>query len=102
MLKAKDGYLLIDEFENGLHHSAQTRIWKFIFVLAKKLNAQVFATTHSWDCVEAFQEAAAENEEDKDAMLIRLQRKKDGTTIKAVGYDKREMDIVTRQGIEVR
>lgn len=101
MSAAGDGYLLIDEFETGLHYSVQADVWRAIFKLAHEWNVQVFATTHSWDCIEAFQKAAAENE-DEEAMLIRLQRKKDGTTIKAVGYDKREMDIVTRQGIEVR
>jgi len=100
-VKSKNGYLLIDEFENGLHHSVQVDIWRMIFETAKLLNTQVFATTHSWDCVEAFQEAAAEDH-NEEAMLIRLQRKKDGTGIQAISYDERRMAIATEQGIEVR
>lgn len=96
----KGGWLLIDEFEIGLHHRIQLDLWRVIFKLAEALNVQVFATTHSWDCVEAFQEAAAEDE--ASAMLIRLQQTKDGSTINSVTYTKEEMDIVTRQGIEVR
>lgn len=101
LANTSDGFLLIDEFETGLHHSTQTDMWRMIFETAKRLNIQVFATTHSWDCVEAFQEASSENE-DARAMLIRLQRKRDGTRIVATPYDKESVEIVTRQGIEVR
>lgn len=54
MVNSQDGYLLIDEFENGLHYSVQERVWEVIFTLAKNLNVQVFATTHSSDCIKAF------------------------------------------------
>ena len=54
MVNAQDGYLLIDEFENGLHYSVQEKVWKVIFTLAKSLNVQVFATTHSNDCIKTF------------------------------------------------
>jgi AAA15 family ATPase/GTPase len=51
---AKGGFLLIDEFENGLHYSVQERIWQLAFEMAQRLDIQVFATSHSWDCVESF------------------------------------------------
>lgn len=54
MVNAQDGYLLIDEFENGLHYSVQERVWEVIFTLAESLNVQVFVTTHSSDCIKAF------------------------------------------------
>ncbi len=54
LVNAKNGMLLIDEFENGVHWSVQPKIWDVIFRLAKQLNVQVFATTHSKDCVSAF------------------------------------------------
>jgi len=54
MVNAQDGYLLIDEFENGLHYSVQEQVWKVIFSLADSLNVQVFVTTHSSDCIKAF------------------------------------------------
>ena len=101
MSTASNGYLIIDEFETGLHHSIQADVWRAVFKLAHEWNVQVFATTHSWDCVEAFQEAAAEDQ-NEEAMLIRLQRKRDGTGIVATPYDEESLKIVTRQGIEVR
>ncbi|MBF0213248.1 MAG: AAA family ATPase [Magnetococcales bacterium] len=64
MVNAKDGVLLLDEAENGLHWSVQQQLWKIIFHLSKALNIQVFATTHSKDCIAGFQEAWQENPEE--------------------------------------
>jgi ABC-type dipeptide/oligopeptide/nickel transport system ATPase component len=55
LVNAQNGLLLIDEFENGLHWSIQPKVWDIIFQLAEKLNVQVFATTHSRDCVRGFE-----------------------------------------------
>jgi hypothetical protein len=47
------GFLLIDEVENGLHWSVLPRVWRFLVETARTLDVQVFATTHSKDCLEA-------------------------------------------------
>ncbi len=54
LVNAQNGLLLIDEFENGLHWSVQPSVWDIVFQLAERLNVQVFATTHSRDCVQGF------------------------------------------------
>lgn len=54
LVNAKDGVLLIDEFENGLHWTVQESVWRVLFQMAEKLNVQVFCTTHSRDCISAF------------------------------------------------
>ncbi len=51
LVNCKDGYLLIDEFENGLHYSTQEDLWKVIAGVAENLDVQVFATTHSSDTI---------------------------------------------------
>ncbi len=56
LVAAKDGILLVDEIENGVHYSVLVSLWKFIAKVAKRLNIQVFATSHSLDCVRAFHE----------------------------------------------
>jgi len=101
LANSQNGFLFIDEFETGLHHSVQKQMWELILNKAKELNIQVFATTHSWDCVEAFQQVAVENEGD-EAMLIRLQRRKSGDGIVSILYDKEDLTIVTEDNIEVR
>lgn len=98
LCNARNGVLLVDEIENGLHYSVQTEIWRTIFRLANDLNVQVFATSHSWDCVRAFQEAACESPE--DGVLVRLSRKDD--RIIPTLFTEKELEIVTRDQIEVR
>ena len=46
------GMVLVDEIENGLHHSVQADVWKVISNAAKQFDTQVFATTHSFECIE--------------------------------------------------
>lgn len=96
---AQDTMLLVDEIDSGLHFSVLMEVWRMIFAMAESLNVQVFATTHSWDCVEAFQHAAAENER-QDGILIRLQR--EGDQILPVIVDEETLAIVTSRQIEVR
>jgi hypothetical protein len=98
LVTAKAGLLLIDEVENGLHHSVQYDVWKMIFALAQKLNVQVLATSHSWDTIEAFQKVAGETPE--DGVLVRLLRK--GDDVIATVFGEQDLRIVTRDKIEVR
>ncbi|CDH44295.1 MAG: AAA family ATPase [Candidatus Competibacteraceae bacterium] len=62
LANAKDGTLLVDEFENGLHWSVLPKVWDAVFKLAERLNVQVFATTHSRDCILGFKQAWEQNE----------------------------------------
>lgn len=102
LVNTKDGLLLVDDFENGLHYSVQSDLWRFIFRLAHHLNIQVFATTHSWDCIEGFQTAAQACKEDteEESLLISLENRKSGVV--AVPFNKEELRIVTRERVEVR
>ncbi len=99
-VQCKDGILLIDEIENGLHYSALVDVWKLIFKTAKDLNVQVFATTHSKDCIEAFTQAAIDDEE-SEGMLIRLERNKDDRIIAKTIEEERLADAIN-YGAEVR
>lgn len=98
LCNARNGVLLVDEIENGLHYLVQTEIWRTIFRLANTLNVQVFATSHSWDCVRAFQQAASESPQ--DGVLVRLSRLED--KIVTTLFTERELEIVARDQIEVR
>jgi hypothetical protein len=98
LVNAKGGLLLIDEFENGMHHSVQLDAWRAVFKLSRRLGIQVFATSHSWDSIAAFQKAAAETPE--EGALIRLSRK--GDDIVATVFAEEELAVATRERIEVR
>lgn len=49
VIAAKDGVLLIDEIENGLHYSVMAKMWELIFNLSEKYNCQIIAISHSWE-----------------------------------------------------
>ena len=99
LVNAKGGFLLVDEIENGIHYAVQTDLWRLIFRVASRLDVQVFATTHSSDCIIAFQAAAAENTQE-EGVLIRLARR--GDCITASEFDEREMTIAVEGEMELR
>lgn len=94
------GTLLVDEIDTGLYYAVLKDMWRLILETARKQNAQVFATTHSWDCVKAFQQALDEFQDSESGRLIRLERVDD--QIKAVPYLVDELSIAIEQDIEVR
>ncbi len=98
LVNAKDGLLLIDEFENGMHYTVQLDAWRAVFRLSRRLGIQVFATSHSWDSIEAFQKAASETPE--EGVLVRLSRK--GEDILSTIFAEDELAVATRDRIEVR
>ena len=99
LANSRNGFLLIDEAENGIHYSVQRDYWRMILQTAHKDNVQVVATTHSWDCVKGFARAAMETE-DAEGVLVRLER--DGHGMRAIEYSEDELRVAAEQGIEVR
>ena len=97
---AADGFLLIDEVENGIHHSLQADYWRLVFRAVRDFNVQVLATTHSWDCVEGFARAASEDEQ-SEGIAIRLERCDDGG-LRAVEYSQDTLRVAAERGIEIR
>jgi AAA15 family ATPase/GTPase len=100
---ARDGFLLIDEVENGLHYSIQEEVWEKLFKLAKELDIQVFATTHSEDAIKAFCKVALRSPE--KGHLISLGRSaygEDKGKIIAVAHDENDLQYILDTGMEVR
>lgn len=62
MYACKNGQLFIDEIDNGIHYTQLKSMWKLIFEISQKTNCQVFATTHSKECIEAFNELNASDD----------------------------------------
>lgn len=97
LLNCKEGVLLIDEFENGLHYSVQTQLWQIIYKLAEELNIQVFATTHSEDCIKSF--VAADSAQ--AGKIIRLENR-DGNIVPVLFNDSDRLQFAIDQNIEIR
>lgn len=98
MVNAPHGIVLIDEIENGIHFSVQSDMWRLIFDISERLGVQVFATSHSWDCIEAFQSEAVKNI--GEGRLLRLENH--GKNITATIFNEDELSIISRDRIEVR
>ena len=100
LVNAENGYLLIDEFENGLHYSVQEQLWKIIFELSAKLNVQVFVTTHSEDSIRGFEQVLNDPSNKTEGKLIRLDNV--NGEIQEVEYTASDLKIATDNDIEVR
>lgn len=96
----ENGVLLVDEIETGLYYQAQTDMWRLLLEIAQRLNVQVFATTHSWDCICAFQEVLAQSKDSSVGKLFRLSWWEE--TIRAIGYSAEKLAVAVSQNIEVR
>lgn len=95
------GIVLIDEIENGLHHSVLKSVWSGIAQFAREFNVQIFATTHSGECIRAAHQAFSEDEL-YDFKLHRLERIKDSDDTRAVTYSKETLEIALNRDLEVR
>ena len=100
LVNAENGTLLIDELENGLHYTIQEPLWQMIFTVAQQLNVQIFATTHSDDCLRAFAEVLKENGHSDQGRVLRLAKVKDD--ILCSTYGSRDLEEVFDKEMEVR
>jgi hypothetical protein len=96
---AAGGVVLIDEIENGLHYSVQKQVWQAIAQAARRLNVQVFATTHSWECLVKAHEAFADDEV-YDLRWHRLQDVRG--EIQAISHDREMIEAALCSGVEIR
>ena len=99
LASSQGGLLLLDEVENGIHYRRQPHFWKMVMQTAYENNVQVIATTHSWDCIVGFAQAAIQLE-DVDGVLYRIDRFDDW--MRAVEYNEEDLEVVAQQRIEIR
>ena len=72
--------------------------------MAVKLDIQVFATTHSWDCIESFAKVSNENK-NVEGVLIRVgQSARDSTKGRVIAtvFDEDQLINLTQSAVEVR
>lgn len=98
IIQKNGGLLYIDEIENGFHHSVLSSVWKLINTLAEKYDVQVFASTHSGECLEAATRAIAEPR--TPLVLLRLERT-NGMSI-ARRFSGEALRSAMIEGVEVR
>jgi hypothetical protein len=103
ILVSKTNILLIDEIENGLQHDALAPIWKSLGKVARDRNIQIFATTHSYECIQAAHQAEVERQDNGyDLGVIKLQRPTSNGEVEAVVLDREQIDTALERNLEVR
>lgn len=101
--EVNNGSILIDEIENGLHYAVLQSVWERISQLSRRFNVQVFATTHSYECIRAARAAFRSGDRDDEFAYMRLQRDHRTQRIECVPYDDLEaFDYAMEYGREVR
>ena len=98
-IRSAGGYLLIDEIDTGLHYSVMSRMWEMLIETAARIDAQIFATTHSLDCIRSLAWLYEEKPGLCDGVrLHRIEKERDATVV----YSPDEFPVIERDRIEVR
>jgi predicted ATP-dependent endonuclease of OLD family len=97
--RSPHGFVMIDEIDTGLHHSIMSDMWRVIIMTAKRLDVQLFATTHSLDCVRSLSWLSS-NEPDlcEGVRLHRVDEQRDRTVV----YTPEEISTAAEQHVELR
>lgn len=99
LARTKNGVLLIDEVDTGLHYSILGDVWSLIVETAVRNNVQVFLTTHSLDCLRALGWfCGARPDLAAEVSVQKIERRLD----EAVALDASQIQIAVEQDIEVR
>lgn len=91
-----DGVVVLDEIETGLHYSVLPKVWEVIDTASKQFNTQIFATTHSFECVEAAHQSLGMN----GFLLHRLEA--NGTENRCVTYEPEAITAALQHPLEIR
>lgn len=94
----RQGVLLIDEIDNGLHYSVMKKLWKLLGRLSEKHDVQIIATTHNEELITSAVEALSDQ---LDSLAVyRIDRFNTGHN--AVRYDAETLPAVCDAHFEIR
>ncbi len=96
--QCKGGVLLVDEIDTGLHYSVMSKMWSLIYNAARELDVQVFATTHSYDCVYSLAQICSSGDMKRSVTVQRIETGKR----RSIPYDEEEITVAVARDIEVR
>ena len=97
---SRDGMLLADEIENGIHHSALREVWIHARRWMQKWNVQLVATTHSAECIDAAMAAFADAPE--DLSMHKLFMNDETRNVEAVTFTGEALEGARDLGLEIR
>ncbi len=99
LVGTQNGCLLIDEIDTGLHWTVMEDMWRLVVEAAQRYSVQVFATTHSYDCIRGLGSLIQSRPDLSELVAI---QKVHRSLEKAVCIPGEDIPIVAEQDIEVR
>ena len=94
-----NGIVLFDEIENGFHYSILDKVWSILDFASEKYNVQIFATTHSIECIRL----AHESFKTKPKYDFGYQRLEFGKeTVEAINLTQEILETTFKSGWEIR
>ena len=97
----KDGVVLIDEIDNGFHHSVMADLWQILLTVSERNHTQIYATTHDLDSIRGLITATKKMGFEDHVSAYRLQKAHDGT-LEHYLFSVANMDYAVEQEIEIR
>ena len=99
LVQTGNGILLVDEIDTGLHWTVMKDMWRLVVDTARKSSVQVFATTHSYDCIRGLASLVeAHSDLASEVSIHKIERLLD----KAVRFDANDVQAAVEHNIEVR
>ena len=103
LIMAKNGVLLIDEIETALHTSALQEVFEFLIKACRKMNVELFATTHSIEAVDKLLSTANNNGNINEVRVITLKKNdKLGKTLARILNGKEALEDRENYEMELR
>ena len=97
----KNGILVIDELENGLHVTALEQLWKVVLDWSGKYNVQIFITTHSGDVINSLRGVLDENMFPDSVACYRLVKSAEDET-RAYRYSSEQLEQALDVDTDIR
>lgn len=99
VLAQRVNVLLVDEIENGIFSESMPVVWRGLMAICEREGVQIFATTHSRECVMASHRVAADR--NRDELCVQRLQVVEGE-IEAVRLGVEHLQVAAEQGLEVR
>ena len=99
LIERVDGCVLIDEIDTGLHWTVMEDMWRLVMETARRSNVQVFATTHSYDCIRGLGSLVRSRPDLADDLAIHKMHRSLSQSVCIPGT---EIAVAVEQDIEVR
>lgn len=99
MIANPGGVFLLDEVETGFHYSFYPKLWELVARVAKETGSQIFATTHSDECISAAVDGVSKVAPE---LLTYIRLGKKNNDIVPYSFSERELASALDREMEVR